>query len=115
MEKKFNWLGWLLILIFAILDTLLFIVGIVVGNNSNDIGTFIIACSVSVVLIGAGLTRRFFGWTLGKLLPIQKCTATLYSQKTHTLHLADRFVYKYNGIDKGVCICHKNASLILIT
>ena len=29
MEKKFNWLGWLIILIFAILDTLLFIVGIV--------------------------------------------------------------------------------------
>ena len=89
MEKKFNWLGWLLILIFAILDTLLFIVGIVVGNNSNDIGTFIIACSVSVVLIGAGLIPRFYNWTLGKLLPIQKCTATVFHRETVVRHTQD--------------------------
>ena len=98
MEKKFNWLGWLIILILAILDTLLFIVGIVVWNNSNDIGILIIACSTAVMAIGAGLTPRFYDWTLGILLPIQKCTATVVwledSYITFDLTNGDRIAFK---------------------
>ena len=110
MEKKFNWLGWLIILILAILDTLLFIVGIVLMNNSNDISTFIIACGAAVMAIGAGLTPRFYDWTLGILLPIQKCTATVVwledSYITFDLTNGDRIAFevtveKYHAIFIG--------------
>ena len=92
MEKKFNWLGWLLILIFAILDTLLFIVGILVWNNSynsQDLSVFIVSSSLVFLVVGAALMPRWYHWGLGKLLPIQKCTATVFHRETVVRHTQD--------------------------
>ena len=101
MEKKFNWLGWLLILIFVIMDTLLFIVGIVLMNNSynsQEFGVFIVSSSLVLVIVGAALMPRWYRWGLGKLLPIQKCTATVVwledSYITLDLSNGDRIAFK---------------------
>ena len=98
MEKKFNWLGWLIILMFVVLDTLLFIVGTVLMNNTQEFGVYIASTSLVLVIVGAALIPTWYRWGLGKLLPARRCNATVVwtedSYITFDLPNSNRIVFK---------------------
>ena len=115
MEKKFNWLGWLLILIFAILDTLLFIVGIALMNNSyisQVFGVFIVSSSLVLVIVGAALMPVWYHWGLGKLLPVRKCTATVVMRETSVNRTLDANGLETTNVKKFITFDLSNGDRI---
>ena len=115
MEKKFNWLGWLIILIFAILDTLLFIVGIVLMNNSynsQEFGVFIVSSSLVLVIVGAALMPVWYHWGLGKLLPVRKCTATVVMRETSVNRTLDANGLETTNVKKFITFDLSNGDRI---
>ena len=115
MEKKFNWLGWLIILIFAILDTLLFIVGIALMNNSynsQEFGVFIVSSSLVLVIVGAALMPVWYHWGLGKLLPVRKCTATVVMRETSVNRTLDANGLETTNVKKFITFDLSNGDRI---
>ena len=115
MEKKFNWLGWLVILIFVIMDTLLFIVGIALMNNSynsQEFGVFIVSSSLVLVIVGAALMPVWYHWGLGKLLPVRKCTATVVMRETSVNRTLDANGLETTNVKKFITFDLSNGDRI---
>ena len=90
MDKKvFNWLGWLIAILYSICDIFLFIIGMRWANIGYSFGAFIAAVSMVAVIVGAALIPVWYDWALGKLLPCQEDIAMVVLKQTSVSHSQD--------------------------
>ena len=90
MEKKFNWLAWLI----NVLYVLLFLSMCYLGTYYQEIGHIQgrnISFSVATLMFISGFAMLpfLYHWTLGKLLPIQKSNAIVVMKETSISHVYD--------------------------
>ena len=83
MEKKFNWLGWLVNALYV----LLFLSMCYLGTYYQEIGHIQgrnISFSVATLMFISGFAMLpiWYNWSLGKLLPIQKSNAIVVMKET---------------------------------
>lgn len=91
MEKKvFNWLGWLIVILYVTLTLVFAMAGIWMDRIGNFFIRNILYSVVFLALLaGAALIPIWYDWALGKLLPCQQDIATVIFKQTAVSHSQD--------------------------
>lgn len=82
MKKKFNWLGWLMITLYVMMIILWVVLGVFLNNNGY-IELVYISYSITLIamIAAAVLFPIWYNWAFEKILPIQKCIATVVNRQ----------------------------------
>ena len=98
MKKKFNWLGWIIVILYVIMFFFFCVLGTYFNNNGFiQYRNISYSIALAAFITGVPMLPIWYDWALGKLLPVQKSVATVINKQITTgrIHFG-------NGTKRGV-------------
>lgn len=76
MKKKFNWLGWLIIISYFAIAIAIFCLGICLKDSFQN-WEFLCAAGPVMLVVCPAMLPAWYDWGLGRILPVQRSNATV--------------------------------------
>ena len=82
MKKKFNWLGWIIVILYVIMFFFFCALGIYFNDNGFiQYRNIFYGIALVAFIIALPMFPIWYDWALGKLLPVQKSIATVVNKR----------------------------------
>ena len=87
MKKRFNWLGWIIVILYVMMIFCLGILTIFFYNKDYiELVYFSFGITIVAIIIGLAILPGLYNLALGKLLPVQKSIATVVNKQITASH-----------------------------